>query len=75
MIAENLCLAKGFENIVIFANSNSISVIVQAESLEPEKISQIQNIVSRELEVGAENINISTCNKKVNIDYDSLLSQ
>jgi len=60
MIAENLCLAKGFEDIVIFANENSVSVIVKAENLEPEQIAQIQNIVSRELGVGAEIINIST---------------
>ena len=60
MIAENLVIAKGFENIVIFANANSVSVIIKAEKLEPEQIAQIQNIVSRELEVGAESINIST---------------
>ena len=60
MIAENLCLAKGFEDIVIFANASNISIIVKAEKLEPEQIAQIQNIVSRELEVGAEFINIST---------------
>lgn len=60
MIAENLVIAKGFEDIVIFANSNSASVIIKAEKLEPEQIAQIQNIVSRELEVGAEIINIST---------------
>ena len=60
MIAENLCLAKGFQDIVIFANANSISVIVKAEKLEPEQIAQLQNIISRELEVGAESINIST---------------
>ena len=60
MIAENLVIAKGFENIVIFANSNSVSVIIKAEKLEHEQIAQIQNIVSRELEVGAETINIST---------------
>lgn len=60
MIAENLVIAKGFEDIVIFANSNSVSVIIKAEKLEPEQIAQIQNIVSRELEVGAEIINIST---------------
>lgn len=60
MIAENLVIAKGFEDIVIFANENSVSVIIKAESLEPEQIAQIQNIVSRELEVGAEIINIST---------------
>ena len=60
MIAENLVIAKGFKDIVIFANSNSISVIIKAEELQPEQIAQIQNIVSRELEVGAEIINIST---------------
>ncbi len=60
MIAENLVLAKGFEDIVIFANDNSVSIIIKAEKLEPEQIAQIQNIVSRELEVGAELINIST---------------
>lgn len=60
MIAENLVLAKGFEDIVIFANDNSVSIIIKAESLQPEQIAQIQNIVSRELEVGAEKINIST---------------
>ena len=60
MIAENLCIAKGFENIVIFANASNVSVIVKAEKLEPEQIAQIQNIVSRELEIGAENISIST---------------
>ena len=60
MIAENLCIAKGFEDIVIFANENSVSVIIKAETLEPDKIAQIQNIVSRELGVGAEIINIST---------------
>ena len=60
MIAENLVIAKGFKNIVIFANDNSVSVIIEAEAVEPEQIAQIQNIVSRELEVGAELINIST---------------
>lgn len=60
MIAENLVKAKGFEDIVIFSNSNSVSVIIKAEKLEPEQIAQIQNIVSRELEVSAEQINIST---------------
>ena len=60
MIAENLVKAKGFEDIVIFANSNSVSIIIKAEKLEAEQIAQIQNIVSRELEVAAEQINIST---------------
>ena len=60
MIAENLVLAKGFEDIVIFANTNSVSVIIKAENLGPEQIAQIQNIVSRELNVDAGAIHIST---------------
>lgn len=60
MIAENLVAAKGFKDIVIFSNSNSISVIIKAEVLEPEQIAQIQNIISREINVGIETINIST---------------
>ena len=60
MIAENLVQAKGFKDIVIFTNSNSISVIIKAETLETEEIAQIQNIISRELAVGVEQINIST---------------
>ena len=60
MIAENLVLAKGFQDIVIFSNENSVSVIVKAEKLEPDQIAQIQNIVSRELGIGAEIISIST---------------
>ena len=59
MIAENLIIAKGFENVVIFANEGSISVVVKAEELKPEEVAQIQNIVSRELNAGAETIHIS----------------
>jgi len=59
MIAENLIIAKGFKNVVIFANEGSISVVIQADELKPEEVAQIQNIVSRELNVGAETIHIS----------------
>ena len=59
MIAENLIIAKGFKNIVSFANEGSISVVIQADELKPEEVAQIQNIVSRELNVGAEIIHIS----------------
>ena len=60
MIAENLLSAKGFEKVVIFVNDNSVSVIVGVEKLEQEQIAQIQNIVSRELNVDAGVIHIST---------------
>lgn len=59
MIAENLILAKGFEDAVIFVNEGSISVIIKSEELKEEEVAQIQNIVSRELNVGAETIHIS----------------
>lgn len=59
MIAENLIIAKGFKDAVIFVNDESISVVIEAEELKQEDVAQIQNIVSRELDVGAEKIHIS----------------
>ena len=60
MISENLLLAKGFDKSIIFVNDQSISVIIGREELAQEEIAQIQNIVSRELKVEANNIHIST---------------
>lgn len=60
MIAENLISAKGFKNVVIFVNDNSVSVIIGEKELQTEQIAQIQNIVSRELNVDASIIHIST---------------
>lgn len=60
MIAENLISAKGFKNVVIFVNDNSVSVIIGEKELAQEQIAQIQNIVSRELSVDAGIIHIST---------------
>ena len=59
MIAENLIIAKGFEDVVIFSNEGSVSVIIKATELKQEDVAQIQNIVSRELNVGADIIHIS----------------
>ena len=59
MIAENLIIAKGFEDVVIFVNEQSISVIIKSPELKQEEVAQIQNIVSRELNVNAESIHIS----------------
>ena len=60
MITENLISAKGFKNVVIFVNENSVSVVVGEKKLSQEQIAQIQNIVSRELSVDASRIHIST---------------
>lgn len=60
MISENLIKTKGFDDVVIFVNTNSVSVIIKAEEIGEEQIAQVQNIVSRELDIGAEIIHIST---------------
>lgn len=59
MICENLIKTKGFDNSVVFANGNSISVIIGANELSKEQVAQIQNIVMREMNAKAENIHIS----------------
>lgn len=59
-ITENLIKNKGFEDVVIFINDKSISVVIKSNiSLSKEQIAQIQNIVSRELNSKVENINIT----------------
>lgn len=59
MICENLIKTKGFEDVVIFVNGDSVNVIVKDEQLAAEKVAQIQNIISRELNAKVENIHIS----------------
>ena len=59
MIAENLIKNLGFEDVVIFVNDYSTSVIIKAEKLSEADIAQIQNIVCREIGVEAEVIHIS----------------
>ena len=58
-VAEELIKLKGFENVVIYVNGDSVSVIVRSAALSTEQIAQIQNIVSRELNVEIANISIS----------------
>ena len=60
MICENLIKTKGIKNVVIFVNGDSISVITEDKELSQEKIAQIQNIISRELNAKIENIHISS---------------
>lgn len=59
MIAENLIKNKGFKDLIIFINGDSISIIVKAKELKEEQIAQIQNIIARELKGEIENIHIS----------------
>lgn len=59
MICENLIKTKGFEDIIIFVNDNSISVIVKENKLETDQIAQIQNIIVREMNAEIEDVHIS----------------
>ena len=59
-IAENLIKLKGFEDSVILVNENSVNVIVLADKLEENQVTQIQNIISNELKVDIDNLHIST---------------
>lgn len=59
MIAENLIKNKGFQDIIIFVNNESVSAVVRSDNLETADISQIQSIIQRELNINVENIHIS----------------
>lgn len=66
MIAENLVKTKGFKDIIIFKNNGNVTAIIKADKLEEKEISQIQNIITRELNVSINKINIS---KKIVYDF------
>ena len=59
MISENLIKTKGIQDVVIFSNDDSISVIVNKEELKKEDIAQIQSIIAREMNAKIEDIHIT----------------
>lgn len=58
MISENLVKTKGFDDVMIFQNDDSISVVVDKEELKKEDIAQIQSIIAREMNAKMDNIHI-----------------
>ena len=58
-VAEELIKLKGFENVVIYVNNNSVTVIVRSANLSSDQVAQIQNIVTIQLYVSVSNISIS----------------
>ena len=58
-IAENLIKLKGFGDVVIMQNGESINVVIAEENLEEAEIAQIQNIIQNELGSKIENIHIN----------------
>lgn len=59
MICENLIGTKGFDKNIVLANGESVNVIIGTNKLKQEEVAQIQNIVSREMKAGIENIHIT----------------
>lgn len=59
-VCENILSTKGFDNFVVLMNNNSVNVVVESkEKLTKEKVAQIQNVVSRELNSKIEDIHIT----------------
>lgn len=58
-ISENLIKLKGFGDVVIMQNDESINVVVAEEELTEAEVAQIQNIIQNELKTKAENIHIN----------------
>lgn len=62
MIAENLILNKGFEDVVVLVNTNAVNVVVKTAFLSNEDIGKIQNVIEREFEISLDKVNISSRN-------------
>lgn len=60
IISENLIKLKGFKDVVILVNESSTNVIVLAEKLTDEEVSQIQNIILNELKIDIDDLHIRT---------------
>ena len=58
MISENLIKTKGFEEVIIFSNDDSISVVIDKDELGKEDIAQIQSIIAREMGAKIDDIHI-----------------
>ena len=58
MISENLIKTKGIEDVVIFQNDDSVSVIINKDELNKEDIAQVQSIIAREMGADIDDIHI-----------------
>lgn len=58
MIIENLIVARGFNDALVFLTDDSATVIVEAKELTPANIAQIQDIVVRKTKLDPKDIKI-----------------
>ena len=57
--AENLIMAKGFNNVVVTYTDGYVDVIIVSEEMDDTTRAQIEDIVKRKLEVSADKITIN----------------
>lgn len=62
--AEILLQAKGFQDVVVSINEDAVDVVVNMAELTDVQRAQIEDIVKRKTEIGAENIIISTVSEQ-----------
>ena len=60
--AETLLQAKGFADPVVSLTGGKVDVVINAASITDQQRAQIEDIVKRKTEVGAENIVITLLN-------------
>lgn len=58
MIIENLIVARGFDDALVFLTDDSATAIVGAKELTPSNVAQIQDIIVRKTKLDAKNIKI-----------------
>ena len=58
MIIENLIVARGFNDALVFLTDDTATVIVEAKELTPSNIAQIQDIVVRKTKLEPKDIKI-----------------
>lgn len=58
MIIENLIIARGFNDALVFLAEDSATIIVDAKELTPANVAQIQDIVVRKTKLDPSNIKI-----------------
>jgi len=58
MIIENLIIARGFDDALVFLTDDSATVVVAAKELTPASVAKIQDIVMTKTKIPASNIKI-----------------
>lgn len=58
LLTEGLIKAKGFEDCIVAATSNSVNVVVKSANLEANEVAQIAEIIMENTNVSIDNIKI-----------------